>query len=1030
MRRVREQLLADVRRRIGSNDPQEIMAKDALAEIDQLLGYLAVPEGMDTEVAYVLGLFALLRAELQSDAGERDRAASLTLLWPIFLSEPEALPDPVRSWISEQRGADLAQVPREQALAAALGDVAKLLLSRMARHRTNEGSAAVLGLARQAANGLPTGHPARAGALCTLGYTLLADLPPNMREADEAVVDEMITAFRDALDGLPPEDPNYLGCNTGLLLAMSAKAELTGNDTLRSQLSEALETLKAFTELRDAQEHLERVLRLTPEDVGRELFSPAGSPTADDSGTPQEPMSYLTRLLGGATDPRLADFAATHPDFFHTLEYLADFSFRAVNEIAIQNLTGQAARAGSDRPPPWLLPAPPPQAEPAPGSDLDEIIELHERTLRELPEDSPEYQQLRFLHAVLSADRMPSDHSADATAKTRYIVQQLPAMVQALSAQFGTRFTSRDEMENSAAMSTGTLSPFHTMRAMADAINRYRHQLATMSDDDPDRRATLTSLARALFTRYLHTGEGPIYQEAVAATRQTLTADSPLDPQLVFLWGVIARMNPASSGMSALASESSSGGAGSGSTLAYFKIFDGDASGALVALENERALMLSSALRTRGELDNLRTADPGLADRFVALRERISPNLDLGWEPTGYQREQSLIEEWNVVLNQIKSVPGFDRFLLPAPLEFPDLVPAAVHGPVVTVNLDKLGCDALVLHDGAARVVPLPRLNVAEVVAQAAAFRDALAALSTQPAGSVGLLGGAAQQVTLDTLGWLWDVLTEPVLDALGFTQAAPTERPWPRLWWSPSGPLNFLPLHAAGHHGTTGASVLDRVVSSYTPTVRALLHSRSQQRRSGQRTALAVAMPETTGHATLPATVREAAAIATGLAGTTLIGPRATRAAVCAALPGAALAHFACHANSDPTDAAASHLLLHDGPLEVTAISELELAGAELGYLSACATARGSAVLPDEAIHIGSALQLAGYAQVVGTLWEVDDDIAAWTAADFYRELARTINEPGRLAGAVALHTVTRRMRAESPDTPWTWAAYLHAGA
>ncbi len=82
---------------------------------------------------------------------------------------------------------------------------------------------------RQAANGLPTGHPARAGVLCTLGYTLLADLPPNMREADVAVVDEMITAFRDALDGLPPEDPNYLGCNTGLLLAMSAKAELTGH---------------------------------------------------------------------------------------------------------------------------------------------------------------------------------------------------------------------------------------------------------------------------------------------------------------------------------------------------------------------------------------------------------------------------------------------------------------------------------------------------------------------------------------------------------------------------------------------------------------------------------------------------------------------------------------------------------------------------------------------------------------------------------------------------------------------------------
>jgi CHAT domain-containing protein len=150
----------------------------------------------------------------------------------------------------------------------------------------------------------------------------------------------------------------------------------------------------------------------------------------------------------------------------------------------------------------------------------------------------------------------------------------------------------------------------------------------------------------------------------------------------------------------------------------------------------------------------------------------------------------------------------------------------------------------------------------------------------------------------------------------------------------------------------------------------------------------------------------------------------------VLAALPEAAIAHFACHASSDPADASASRLLLHDGPLDIIEISQLELGHAELAYLSACATARGSIGLADEAIHIASAFQLAGYAQVVGTLWEIGDRMAARVAAEFHRELAGTVHDPVRPAGAHALHAVIRRLRAELPTQPWVWAAYLHAGA
>ncbi|MFG2222325.1 hypothetical protein [Streptomyces sp. NPDC048644] len=51
---------------------------------------------------------------------------------------------------------------------------------------------------------------------------------------------------------------------------------------------------------------------------------------------------------------------------------------------------------------------------------------------------------------------------------------------------------------------------------------------------------------------------------------------------------------------------------------------------------------------------------------------------------------------------------------------------------------------------------------------------------------------------------------------------------------WIPGGPLSLLPVHAAGHHGFGAAgrerrTVLDRVVSSCTPTVRALGHARER---------------------------------------------------------------------------------------------------------------------------------------------------------------------------------------------------------
>jgi CHAT domain-containing protein len=151
----------------------------------------------------------------------------------------------------------------------------------------------------------------------------------------------------------------------------------------------------------------------------------------------------------------------------------------------------------------------------------------------------------------------------------------------------------------------------------------------------------------------------------------------------------------------------------------------------------------------------------------------------------------------------------------------------------------------------------------------------------------------------------------------------------------------------------------------------------------------------------------------------------------VLAALPAGRWAHFACHGSSDLSDPSASCLLLTDHqqrPLTVVDVARLRLDDAGLAFLSACSTARpGGGGLADEAIHLASAFQLAGYRHVIATLWPVGDRHAVDLAADIYA----TLTAAGEADVAGAVHAAVRRMRRRwGWDTPSVWASHIHAGA
>ncbi|KAF6813207.1 TPR domain-containing protein [Colletotrichum sojae] len=133
---------------------------------------------------------------------------------------------------------------------------------------------------------------------------------------------------------------------------------------------------------------------------------------------------------------------------------------------------------------------------------------------------------------------------------------------------------------------------------------------------------------------------------------------------------------------------------------------------------------------------------------------------------------------------------------------------------------------------------------------------------------------------------------------------------------------------------------------------------------------------------------------------------------------------HFAGHGISDPQDPSSSCLLLSDWaehPLTVKDLTELKLFTKSpwLAYLSACSTGESKAEnLQDEALHLVSSGQLAGFPHVIGSLWKIDDECSA----DAARHVYETMQSGGWTNRTVALgvHHAARFLRRKTGQREW----------
>jgi hypothetical protein len=141
-------------------------------------------------------------------------------------------------------------------------------------------------------------------------------------------------------------------------------------------------------------------------------------------------------------------------------------------------------------------------------------------------------------------------------------------------------------------------------------------------------------------------------------------------------------------------------------------------------------------------------------------------------------------------------------------------------------------------------------------------------------------------------------------------------------------------------------------------------------------------------------------------------------------ALPAHALAHFSCHGLQSQVSPDQSTLWLHDERLTMADLVELRLSGT-LAFLSACDTAAGAVGLPDEAIHLAAAVQVAGFRHVVAALWPIVDDVTADLTVTFYQRLAAH-DRIDASQTAAALHAAVDELKARFPRRPSVWGLML----
>lgn len=244
-------------------------------------------------------------------------------------------------------------------------------------------------------------------------------------------------------------------------------------------------------------------------------------------------------------------------------------------------------------------------------------------------------------------------------------------------------------------------------------------------------------------------------------------------------------------------------------------------------------------------------------------------------------------------------------------------------------------------------------------------------------------------------------------------------------MWWCATGPLAFLPIHAAGYYDNEvpGTKLSDFAISSYIPSLTSILKSTVPQQDNFKL--VAVTQPE------LPCAEEEWKLIQKwlgNLSNTHLSGADATVERVLEEMKKCNWVHLACHGTQNTNAPTNSAFHLHQGDLTLSKIIQLSLPNADFAFLSACATSQGEESLSEEAVHLAAGMILAGYRGVISTMWPIKDDLAPYVADAVYTTVLDD-GKPDRTKAAGALHKAVQELRKQPGLDLLSWVPFVHFG-
>ncbi|KAG1775482.1 hypothetical protein EV702DRAFT_431672 [Suillus placidus] len=142
---------------------------------------------------------------------------------------------------------------------------------------------------------------------------------------------------------------------------------------------------------------------------------------------------------------------------------------------------------------------------------------------------------------------------------------------------------------------------------------------------------------------------------------------------------------------------------------------------AVELVEQGRGQQWSLASRLKTPVEDLESANPTLAHKYLELSKRISnaaqspaTTTDRAAADRAATEYRRLTRQWDAAVTEIRDLRRFSRFLLP-PL-YEDLQAAARQGPVIILIASQYSCSAIIIPtSGNPHHVPLPSVTLADL---------------------------------------------------------------------------------------------------------------------------------------------------------------------------------------------------------------------------------------------------------------------------------------------------------------------------